>query len=587
MLHEETVVPLRSSLKRSAVFVLVAVVFASTGCANSAADKAALPTAGRTLQIDSGQISGAVDGGTSVYRGIPYAAPPIGPLRWKAPQPVASWSGVRECTVFGPECPQVVLTGKNSAGAKQPQSEDCLYLNVWTPTPAPAEKLPVMIWIHGGAYQLGRGSSPLYDGRKLAEKGVIVVSINYRLGPLGFLALPELTKESGHGSSGNYGLLDQQAAMQWVQKNISAFGGDPSRVTIFGESAGAMSVCTQMASPLSKGLFQQAISESSLFIDRGLLMHATRPLAEAEAIGERYAVETGSSGTTGTLAALRAKPVSELISLPLQTRPGLFLSDALFMPVVDGWVLPEEPGKVFAAGKQHPVPLLIGSNSEEGNLFTFAKRSTLETMTIAEYEHKIAQYFGPYADQVMAQYPVTKQSEVKPTLSRVFTNFDFTSVARWTAARQVALGQKSFLYQFDKMPLPPMGLLGPCHGSEIAFVFGTLVKGPSHNGAQESMQSLVLERFERPLADSLMLTFAPGDVDLSAQMVDYWTNFARTGDPNGSTTKVTWPAYSPASDQNIELGKSVTVKSGLDSAGCNLADEFYGYGGSAAATTGP
>jgi para-nitrobenzyl esterase len=579
--------PLPSLIKRAAVFVLLAGAVTSAGCARPAADRLAPLNGGSAVRIDSGQISGAADGDTSVFRGIPYAAPPVGELRWKAPQPVASWTDIRTCTTFGPECPQVVLTGKNSGSAKQPQSEDCLYLNVWTPAKTPSEKLPVMIWIHGGAYQLGRGSSPLYDGRRLAEKGVIVVSINYRLGPLGFLALPELTQESGHGSSGNYGLLDQQAAMRWVQSNIAAFGGDPSRVTIFGESAGAMAVCSQMTSPLSKGLFQQAISESSLFIDRGLLMHATRPLAEAEAIGKRYAVATGCGNTTDTLSALRAKPVSKLISEPLQTQPGLFLKDALFMPVVDGWVLPQEPGEVFAQGKQHPVPLLIGSNSAEGNLFTFAQRSTLETMTVAEYKRRIVNYFGPSADQVMALYPVKEQSDVKPMLSKIFTNFDFTSVARWTARRQVAVGQPAYVYQFDKTPLPPTSFLGPCHGSEIPFVFGTLVKGPSHNGAQQSMQSLILQTFERPLAESLVLTFAPGDLELSAQMTEYWTNFARSGDPNGSTTKVAWPAYDPTSDQSIEFGKAVMMKAGLDSAGCDLADQFYGYAASTPSTTTP
>jgi len=530
------------------------------------------------VRLDSGQVSGVVDGGVTVFRGIPYAAPPLGDLRWKAPQAVKPWSGVRACTVFGAECPQVVLGGKNSSAARQPQSEDCLYLNVWTPAKSSSETLPVMFWIHGGAYVMGRGSAPLYDGKKLAEHGVIVVSINYRLGALGFLALPQLTEESGHGSSGNYGLLDQQAAMRWVQSNISAFGGDPERVTIFGESAGAMSVCAQMTSPLSKGLFRQVVSESSLFIDRGLLMHATRPLAEAEGIGERFAADVGCGDAPDVLAAMRAKPVGELISESLLTEPGLFIADVLFMPVVDGWVLLEEPGKVFAQGKQHAAPLLIGSNSEEGNLFAFAIRSTLKTMPVAEYERKTGQYFGPDADQVMALYPVEKQADVKGALSRVFTNFAFTAVARWTARRQVAIGQKAFLYQFDKTPLPPLGLLGPCHSAEIPFVFGTLVKGASHNGARQALQSLVFHAFERPLEEALVLTFAQTDLELSAQMMDYWTDFAISGDPNGSGAKVRWPAYEPAGDRNIELGKSVTVEAGLDSQGCDLADRFYGYG---------
>lgn len=530
------------------------------------------------VRIDSGQVSGARSGGIDVYRGIPYAAPPVGDLRWREPRPVKPWSGVRRCTVFGPECPQVVLTGKDSVGAKRPQSEDCLYLNVWTPAGSSSSRLPVMFWIHGGAYQLGAGSAPLYDGQKLAERGVVVVTINYRLGPLGFLALPQLTEESGHGSSGNYGLLDQQAAMRWVKKNISAFGGDPRRVTIFGESAGAMSVCTQMTSPLSKGLFQQVISESSLFIDRGLLMHATRPLVQAERIGQRYATNLGCGGATDVLAAMRAKPVDELISKHLLEGPGLFLSDALFMPVIDGYVLPQEPGDVFARGEQSAVPLLIGSNSEEGNLFTFAKLITLERMPVPEYERKIKQYFGEYADDVLAMFPVKRQSDIPGSLSKVFTAFDFTSVARWAAARQVAIGQKVYLYQFSKRPLPPMGLLGPCHGSELAFVFGTLVDGRSHTGEQESLTSLLLHDFKRDLKETLVQNFARTDLDLSGQMMDYWTNFAKAADPNGSGTTIEWPGYRPTGDENIELGNAVTVKKGLDRKACDLADRFYGYG---------
>lgn len=530
------------------------------------------------VKVDTGQVSGVLDGDVSVFRGIPYAAAPVGELRWKAPQPAKPWSGVRKCTTFGPECPQIVVGGKNSQAAKQPQSEDCLFLNVWTPARSPSEKLPVMFWIHGGAYQLGKGSGTLYDGKKLAEHGVIVVSINYRLGPLGFLALPQLTAESPNGSSGNYGLLDQQAGMKWVQKNIAAFGGDPSKVTIFGESAGAMSVCSQMTSPLSKGLFHQVISESSLFIDRGLLMNATRPLAQAESIGQQYAARVTGASSPDVLGAMRAKPVKELLGMDLQTQPGVFIENCLFVPVIDGWVLPEEPGRVFAEGKQHPVSLMIGSNSEEGNLFTFSQEKTLKSMPVSEYEQKISQYFGQYAPQVMAMYPVTQTSDIYGQLSKVFTNFDFTSVARWAARRQVALGKKAFLYQFDKRPLPPTSFLGPCHGSEIPFVFGTLVKGASHNGAQESMKALVVQTFERELKNSLVLHFAQDDLDLSDKMMGYWSSFAKTGDPNGDGTDVKWPEFETTSDKNIELGRSVTVKTGLDAAGCDLADQFYGYG---------
>lgn len=378
-----------------ALITATALVSLSPGCGGNQAS---------VVRLDSGRVSGSFTHGLSRYLGIPYAAPPVGELRWLEPQPVRPWNGVRACTKVGPECPQVEFIHKKNAAR---QSEDCLYLNVWTPAKKASEKLPVMFWIHGGAYQMGAGGLPLYDGEKLAKKGVVVVTINYRLGPFGFLAHPQLTKESANSSSGNYGVLDQQAALQWVKRNIAAFGGDPAKVTIFGESAGAMSVLNQLVSPLSAGLFQQAISESTLFVDRGLLMHATRPLAEAEGIGEQYAVEMGCAGASDVLAAMRAKTADELLGIPQGksadlrnsikaiTSPGLFIMDPKFVPVVDGWVLPEDPGTMVASGEQHNVPLLIGSNREEGNLFVFGAdiSESLLKMSIEEYQGKIREYF--------------------------------------------------------------------------------------------------------------------------------------------------------------------------------------------------
>ena len=567
------------------IALLIALVMATTlvsispGCGGNQAS---------VVSLDSGRIGGGFTHGLSRYLGIPYAAPPVGDLRWRDPQPVKPWDGVLACTKVGPECPQVGFIHKKNAA---PQGEDCLYLNVWTPAKKVSEKLPVMFWIHGGAYQMGAGGLPLYDGEKLAKKGVVVVTINYRLGPFGFLAHPLLTEESPNSSSGNYGMLDQQAALQWVKRNIAAFGGDPAKVTIFGESAGAMSVLNQLVSPLSAGLFQKAISESTLFVDRGLLMHATRPLTEAEGIGEQYAAEMGCAGAPDVLVAMRAKTADELLGIPqgktadLQssikaiTTPGLFIMDPKFVPVVDGWVLPEEPGAMVAGGKQHNVPLLIGSNREEGNLFVFGAdiMGSLLKMSVEEYQGKIREYFGQYADEVLAMFPVNQRLDIQKQLSRIFTVFDFTSVARFAARSQAGRGQKVYLYQFSKTPpLTLTSFLGPCHGSELAFVFGTLVKGKIPDGVRDSMSSLLVTSVERDLKKLLIWKYDQSDIRLSGDMIGYWTSFAKTGDPNGEGA-ATWPRYETATDQNIELSVPVTVKEGLDRQACDLADRFYGY----------
>jgi len=540
------------------------------------------------VRLDPGRISGTVTNGLSRYLGIPYAAPPVGELRWREPQPVKPWDGVRVCTKVGPKCPQIEVRHKKDA---VPQSEDCLYLNVWTPAKKASEKLPVMFWIHGGAYQLGAGGLPLYDGEKLAKRGVVVVTINYRLGPFGFLAHPQLTKESPNNSSGNYGVLDQQYALQWVRRNIAAFGGDPANVTIFGESAGAMSVLNQLVSPLSAGLFQKAISESTLFIDHGLLMHATRPLAEAEGIGQQYAADIGCAGAPDVLTAMRAKTSGELLGTPqgkpadlassikVLTSPGLFIMDPKFVPVVDGWVLLEEPGATVASGKQHGVPLLIGSNSEEGNLFVFGADITggLRKMSIEEYQGKARQYFGQYTDEVLAMFPVYQQPDIQKQLSRIFTIFDFTSVARFASRSQAGKGQNVYLYQFSKTPpLTLTGFLGPCHGSELPFVFGTLVKGKMPDGVRDSISKLLMSGIVRDIKKTLVFKYDRSDLRLSGDMIGYWTRFAKTGDPNGEGAAA-WPRYETATDKNIELGVPITVKEGLERQACDLADRFYGY----------
>lgn len=253
-------------LSYACVLFLLALMFTVAACGG---EQAARTATMREPLLDSGPINGVQEGGVWVYKGIPYAAPPVGELRWKEPQPAEPWKEVRPCTEFGPACPQPSSDDQGGFMAVGETSEDCLYLNVWSPAETPGERLPVMVWIHGGAFRTGAGSQAVYDGVNLAEKDVVVVTINYRLGPLGFFAHPLLTEESPNGSSGNYGLLDQVAALEWVERNIASFGGDPDNVTVFGESAGAMSICDLMASPLAEGLFDRAIVQSGPFLDMG------------------------------------------------------------------------------------------------------------------------------------------------------------------------------------------------------------------------------------------------------------------------------------------------------------------------------
>src|SRR5581483_9171837 len=302
----------------------------------------ALPT---QIHTASGVVEGvrSADKKVAVFEGIPFAAPPVGKLRWQAPQPVAAWEGVRKATAFGPRCMQAPIYSDMIFRDPGP-TEDCLYLNVWTPANSAEAKLPVMAWIYGGGFAAGAASEPRQDGSKLAEKGVVVVSMNYRLGVFGFFAHPELTKESPEHASGNYGLLDQAAALKWVQKNITAFGGDPGNVTIFGESAGSISVSAQMASPLSKNLIAAAIGESGSIL--GAL--SASPLAEGEQNGVKFATAIGKD----SLAALRAMPAEQL--LEATAKPGL----PRFSPTVDGWFFPKSPFEIFAAGEQAHVPLL-------------------------------------------------------------------------------------------------------------------------------------------------------------------------------------------------------------------------------------
>lgn len=462
--------------------------------------------------------AGVVEGeklatGVYTFKGVPFAAAPVGPLRWKAPQPVAKWSGVRPAREFGARCMQTRVFD-DMVFRDEEASEDCLYLNVWTPAPSKSEKRPVMVWIYGGGFTAGATSEPRQDGENLAKKGVVLVSMNYRLNIFGFFSHPELAAESGHNSAGNYGLMDQLAALQWVKANIAAFGGDPGNVTIFGESAGSFSVCAQMASPLARVLFHRAIGESGSFLNTAVL--PAKPLAESMKADAKFAESIGAP----TLEALRAKPAAELLAAAM--KPG---ATTRFAPNIDGYFLPRDPGAVFADGQQNHVPLLAGWNGQEG--FLSDPKPTPESF--AAQLHK---QFGDKAGEMLKLYPAaTPEEAMRSTLDLSGDMFIAFSTWKWLEAHRKTGQSPVYRYRFDQAPPPPVGTppdspqaqRGAYHSAEIEFVFNVL---PSKN-----------------------LPWRPEDQKVSDLVSSYWVNFAKSGDPNGAGLPK-WPAFT---DSNREV----------------------------------
>jgi para-nitrobenzyl esterase len=496
------------------------------------------------VRIDSGLVSGTQAGSDSkvrVYKGIPYAAPPVGKLRWQAPQAVAPWQNVRVCDQFSSICPQSPYPpGSVYALAPQPQSEDCLYLNVWTPVDNAGEKRPVMVWIHGGALTRGSGSIPFYDGEALARKGVVLVTINYRLGPFGYFAHPALSRESEHGSSGNYGVLDQIAALQWVQRNIAALGGDPGRVTIFGESAGSWSVCSLVATPLSKGLFHRAIGQSGgCFAAMHYLKEERNGFPSAEKAGEGLTRLLGCDAAADPLEALRGKSADEVLAAaskdPAQART---------RANVDGWVFPEEISKIYATGKQQPVPVIVGSNADEGtSLVGAAVPASMDGFLTV-----IRRKYGDLADQFLKVYPVTSESDLRDAFLHSFRDEWFTWEMRtWARMTHKAQG-KAYVYYFSHVPpRPDREKYGAYHAAEIVYAFNNLQKTPWDN--------------------------QPADQRLAEAMSDCWVRFAASGDPNGGTLPA-WSAYSQEGESYLEFGDSITPRNGLLRAECDFFDEY-------------
>jgi para-nitrobenzyl esterase len=481
--------------------------------------------ADRPVSVDGGMISGVVDkaGLGIAFRGIPYAAAPVGELRWRPPQPVVPWDGLRAADAFAPMCAQPARPERSiflEYAGQQATSEDCLYLNVFAPLDSQTIDLPVMVWIHGGAFQVGSATNATFVQGDLIKRGVILVTLNYRVNAFGFLSHPELTAESEHSASGNYGLMDQIAALRWVRRNIAAFGGNPQNVTVFGQSAGGASIANLMASPLATGLFDRAIIQSVGFMPM-------MPRAEAEEQGVDFMARAGVK----TLAELRALPADDIVKTSQGTRP-------MMWPSVDGWVMPESADMAFAAGRQMKVPLLAGWTRDEGSVFPGYPNA-------AEFRKALDDKFGAMSSVALAHYPCDTDEQAAESNMRI--NGDALAGASvWNAACLQATNSESavYLYHFEH-PQPfsdnqayaegtPASKLGVFHSAEYPYVFGTL------------------HVLTRPWADN--------DHRLSDLMQRYWTNFAKTGTPNGPGL-AKWLPFSAHDDLTMRLGEDAHMGS--------------------------
>jgi len=504
---------------------------------------AAAPVSADQVRTEAGVVEGFVAPGSSVrvFRGIPYAAPPVGERRWQPPAPAPPWEGVRPAKEFGARCTQARVFG--DMVFRDEASEDCLYLNVWTPARSARERLPVMVWIYGGGFQAGSASEPRQDGTRLAQKGVVVVSMNYRLGIFGFFSHPELTKESEHEASGNYGLMDQTAALRWVRDNVASFGGDPNNVTIFGESAGSFSVSAQVASPLARGLVNKAIGESGAFFSLGIA--DGRPdttLAESERNGTGFAASIGKP----SLAELRAMDAEELLKAAMDSR-------RRFWPNVDGYFLPKPAREIYAAGEQAHVPLLAGWNRDEVRAGVVLAE---EPVTAEGFTKQTRERFEEGADQILKVYPASTDVEALESAASLAGDvFIGYSTWKWIETHLETGESPVYRYSFDrKVPVPPgtevrgkpatAEDIGARHAGEIEYVFGALDSLPD-------------------------VPWTAADGRLSDQMMSYWSQFARAGNPNGPGLP-RWPPYDRATEQYLEFGDQIRVGSKLRPESCDL-----------------
>ena len=488
---------------------------------------AALSIAGAGAQervtIANGTLEGALDeSGVRSFKGIPFAQPPTGELRWKPPQPPKNWEGVRKAVKFGPRAMQRPIFG-DMGFRSDGMSEDCLYLNVWTPAKPGKAKLPVLVYFYGGAFMAGDGSEARYDGESMAKKGIVCLTVNYRLGVFGFFAHPELTKESPQHASGNYGLLDQHAALLWVQQNIAAFGGDPKRVTIAGESAGSISVSAQMASPLSKDLIAGAIGESGSII--GAL--SAVPLAAGEQTGVQFAAGLGTGGAP-TLADLRA--ISSELLLEAAGKPGV----PWFTPTVDGYFFPKDPPAIFLAGEQAHVPLLAGMNSEEMNAAAVLGR---EKPTVENYRKALERLYPGKGAEAFQHYPAASDKDVLDA-AQALAGDRFIGYSTWKwMDLATRTGQQPTYYYFYAHPRPPMwSEIGDGNTGQAG------VAAPKPAQARGAVHSAEIEYALGNLDSNKVYAWMREDYEVSKTMQQYFANFIKAGNPNGRTLPK-WPSF--------------------------------------------
>lgn len=513
-------------MRNTKIYCVVVFTVISLACNRSFETTAALSAVDIQVNITGGIIEGTTEkNGVRVFKGIPFAAPPVGKLRWKAPQPVIPWEGVRQAKKFAPSPMQNSFIPVWFMGVPNNFSEDCLYLNVWTPARANSERLPVMVWIYGGAFSLGSTATPVYDGARLAKKGVVVVSVAYRVGPFGFLAHPELGTEGG---TGNFGLLDQIAGLEWVRDNIAAFGGDPACVTIFGESAGGVSVSMLAISPKARGLFHRAISQSGGSFTPPKRSNEGAQLIPTLEIAEKEGVEF--------LAKIKAKNITAARALSAKA---ILKGGSGGRPNYDGDVLPGDPYELYQKGSYNDTPILIGINSDEGRLFVRTNVSPVMFTT------RVREAFGRHADAILAVYPHAAKAQATKSSREIVGDVLF-GWPTWTWARlQSQKGSHpAFVYYFDhRTPKSPDGA---GHAAEIEYVFGNLKKP------------------------------RPEDTKMFDLMSTYWVNFARTGNPNGSEMPP-WRPFTAEDQQVMYLGASCGMQPVQHRERLEVLDGYYAW----------
>ena len=509
------------------------------------------------VRIDSGLVAGTASGQPTVrvFKGIPFAAPPLGENRWKAPQPVAKWDGVRQADAFGAPCAAGAGGGRGGGGGRgaaapgaaaqaapapaapprEPaRAADCLYLNVWTSANSPNDRRPVMVWIYGGGFTGGSGGLAWYDGENLAAKGPVIVTFNYRLGSLGFFSHPELAKESGHNASGNYGMMDALAALQWVKKNISAFGGDPNNVTIAGESAGAIMIGAIVGSPQAKGLFHRAIAESGGWM--GLMM------------GRMTSGETAQANGVKTMEALGAKTIAELRAKPMNELTGLSAGGL----VIDGYLIPEDISHTFASGRQNAVDVLTGSNKDEANFgICGGGRGNATPITAETFKTNAQRRFGEAADEYVKLYGVTSDAEAQPAAHIACADEINWNMRQWAVA-QAKAGKRAYTYFFTRIP--------------------TINGGPSPNGATHTAE--ISYAWNNPKGQANQ-TWNDVDTKLADTMSSYWVNFITKGDPNGNGLP-RWPEFKDLMGGRVMvLGDTVQAESTAPAAKLSFYQAAY------------